>query len=322
MSEMIRMPFEGIGSFFGAVLLDSDEKAQDFQIVFMGVPYDMGTTNRPGARFGPRAIRDASQLYTYYASSGIATVNPEKSYEGLWDINNKKNILLGAKICDAGDVFIIPAAVEKSFHNITDAASLLLSKKVFPVFIGGDHSITYPILQAYSHYKNIHIIHFDTHIDTWKNVGGAELGHGSSLYHAQELKNVKTITHIGLHGFLNDEDRYSDALTKGHTIITADDIHCGRKVDFDKILPHKDNYYLTIDIDVCDPAYAPGTGTPEFGGLTAIQLFNMLPKVCKNRKFIGMDLVEVCPPYDHGQITAILASQILLVALGSIFPQK
>jgi len=318
MTFQIRMPFEGIASFLGTPLIDNTEKLLEMQVAFAGIPYDMGTTNRAGARLGPRAIRDASQFYTYFKTSGLATVSPDKAYEGLWDINRKKPVLVGTRIGDVGDVCVIPANVQKSFDKIEETAAWLIKNKVFPVFVGGDHSITYPLLKACSNTGTIHVIHFDTHIDTWENVGGAEMGHGSPLFLAQKSGTIKTITHIGLHGFLNDEDRYTDAIEKGHTIITADDIHDRKNIDYNVVLPKDDVYYLTFDIDVCDPAYAPGTGTPEFGGLSPVQIFNLIDTICTGRRFIGMDLVEVNPLYDHSQITAILAVQIILKILNSI----
>lgn len=314
MREYIRMPYAGINTFLGVPLIGDLDNLLGNEIIILGVPYDMGTTYRSGTRFGPNAIRAASSLYTYHKSSLSNTTMEKSGMQNLWDINKKRYVLKDAKICDAGDVSIIPADPIKSFDNITEAAKKIISKKAFPVFLGGDHSITYPILRAFSDYENIHVIHFDTHIDTWENVGQAELGHGSPLFLAQKLLYVKTITHIGLHGFLNDEDRYVEALEKGHHILTASDIH-SNNFNLSEILPNDDIYYLTFDIDVFDPAYAPGTGTPESGGLFPMQVFNLLEMICQNRKFIGMDLVEVSPPYDFANITALLATHTIITFL-------
>ena len=314
MQEYIRMPYAGINTFLGSPLIDDLDKIKDGEIIILGVPYDMGTTYRSGARFGPNAIRSASSLYTYHKSSLSNTTMKESGMQNLWDINKKNYVLKDAKVYDVGDVSIIPANPLKSFDNITESAKKIINKKAFPVFLGGDHSITYPILRAFSNYENIHIIHFDTHIDTWENVGQAELGHGSPLFLAQKLHHIKTITHIGLHGFLNDEDRYAEATQKGHHIITASDVF-SNNFNLSKILPNNDMYYITFDIDVFDPAYAPGTGTPESGGLSPMQVFNLLEIICQNRKFIGMDLVEVSPPYDFANITALLATHTIITFL-------
>lgn len=319
MNSYVRMPFEGIATFFGVPLLKDIEDLKENNVAIVGIPYDMGTTNKSGTRLAPRTIREASLLYTYNSAGIFSIYNSNKEFQGLWDINKKKYILKGLIMYDLGDISIVPANVEKSFKNIKEAVSLIIVKKAFPVFLGGDHSITYPILQAYENVENIHIIHFDTHIDTWENVGQAELGHGSPFFLAQNLKNIKRITHIGLHGFLNDEDRYIDAINKGHNVITAEEIHYKMEgINWKKLLPEEDNYYLSIDIDVCDPAYAPATGTAEFGGLTPVQLFEIINKICTLRKFIGMDLVEVCPLLDHSNITSLLACQIIISVLSAI----
>jgi len=318
MQEYVRLPFSGICTFLGAPIVKDIDSIDTNEIIILGVPYDMGTTYRSGTRFGPQSIRTASLIYTYHKSSLFDTTLEQNKFIGFWDINRKKFVLKNAKISDAGDVSIIPANPIKSFENITKAAEIIVNKGAFPVFIGGDHSITYPILKAYSNFNNIHIIHFDTHIDTWENVGHAELGHGSPLFLAQNLPFVKCITHIGLHGFLNDEDRYIEAIQKKHNVITAADIHLNKHIDFDEILPKNMLYYLSFDIDVCDPAFAPGTGTPECGGLLPFQVFSLLELIAKNRKFIGMDLVEVSPPFDHANITSLLATQIIITFLDAI----
>lgn len=323
MNSYIRMPFEGIATFLGIPVLENIEELKENNIAIVGIPYDMGTTFKSGSRLAPRAIREASLIYTYHNSSLFQTFSTNMRYQGLWDINKKKYLLKNLIMYDLGDVAIVAANIEKSFDNIRKAINYILSKKAFPVCIGGDHSITYPILQAYESYDTIHIIHFDTHIDTWQNVGQAELGHGSPLFLAQNLNHIKKITHIGLHGFLNDEDRYIDAFNKNHNIITAEEIHYKKdSIDWDKLLPQEDNYYLTIDIDICDPCFAPGTGTAEFGGLTPIQLFEILNEICRKRKFIGMDLVEVSPPLDHSNITSLLACQIIIIALSCIMEKE
>ncbi len=321
MNEYVRMPYSGIGTFLGVPIIYNLDEIKEGEVIFIGIPYDMGTTYRSGTRFGPNAIRNASLLYTYHKSLLFNTTHRKENQLSLWDINRKKFILKDVQIRDAGDISIVPADISKSFENITEAVKKIIDKRALPVFVGGDHSITYPILRAFCNYENIHIIHFDTHIDTWENVGQAELGHGSPLFHIQQMPNIKTITHIGLHGFLNDEDRYIDAIKRGHNIITADNIHNNR-IDLLKHLPMDELYYLSFDIDVFDPAYAPGTGTAEFGGLTPMQVFSLLEIICKGKKFIGMDLVEVSPPYDHANMTSLLAAQVIIIFVDIVAGKK
>lgn len=284
------LSFGGAASFFRAPY-QTDLAGVD--VAVSGVPLDIATTNRPGARLGPRAIRNASLSLAW-----------ERPWP--WRVDP----LAALRVVDYGDCAPVNdhlqdvAHIERHVTHIIEsgAASLLL---------GGDHFIAYPSLRAHAvAYGTISLIHFDAHTDTWLP-SGKDINHGTMFYHAahENIVNPATSTQIGIRTVNED--------TLGFNIISAADVHqtTGSIIAAQIRERVKDTpVYITFDIDCLDPAFAPGTGTPVPGGLSTFQALNIIREL-RGINLIGMDVVEVAPAYDHAEITALAAAQIAIELL-------
>ncbi len=322
MHPYMRMPFTGIVSFLGSPVYRDDTDLEWADIVCVGIPYDMATTNKTGAREGPRAIREATMLYTYHACGSFAGDGQRKPFPGLYDIEEEKTILKDYNILDAGDIPILPSDPQESVRRITESVQKIFSSDVFPFFLGGDHAITFPILSAIPESAGpIHIIHFDTHLDVLEELDGARYTHGSPFRHALGLPVIEGITQIGIRGILNDEI-YHEEMKKRGTIITTYEIKFGTFETLLKKLPTGKRIYISIDIDVFDPSFAPGTGTPEPGGLTYWDVRRFLRYLLGKNECIGFDIVEVAPGLDPTGRTAHLAGRLAIDILGYIKGNK
>ena len=288
-------PFMGIPSF---MRLPVSRELNGVDVAILGVPFDSGTSYRTGARFGPRKIREASLM--------------------IWGHNSTLNIspLKKLSIVDYGDVSVIPTSIEHTMTAITDTASGIIISGTTLITLGGDHSIALPLLRAHAKkYGPVSLIHIDAHIDTWESEFEAvPYSHGTPFRHAlrEGLVRKDEYVQIGIRGPLSGEDDYADAVALGARTIT---IHEVMEKGIAEILKEvhermRGPVYVTVDIDSADPAFAPGTGTPEVGGLTSYQLLQIV-RGLHSLNLIGFDLVEVSPPFDHGDITAILAANIV-----------
>ncbi len=299
------MPFAGIATFAGYPLWQPD---QDMDSVVLGVPYDEGVTYRPGARFGPRAVRDASMFYTY-----------EGEDYRFYDADRRKWILSGKKIADAGDVAIEPLSLEKNWKLVTKTVKSILDSNSMPAVIGGDHSITYPVVKAFEG-KKFHYVHFDTHIDCDRDFNSMYT-HGNPVLNIMKEKLAQSITFLGVRGLTNAGQDIPWAEEQGATIITARELRnklLKQELDFFK----EGDYYISLDIDFFDPSAAPGTGTPEPGGLFFPEFSDVIHLISGRGNIIGFDVVEVSPFLDgKGDVTAHLAArcaiEIMSAALDS-----
>jgi agmatinase len=283
------------------------KELENVNAALVGVPFDQGTTNRPGTRYGPRAIRMASQNYGIY-------FHLEK---GTFDLEHRKHVLQGVKFIDYGDVPILPTHTRSNMHMIHDTFKNIIDKDVFPVAFGGDHSITFPIIDAFE--VPLDIVHFDTHLDFLDNVANVKFSHSNPIKRASELENVDNITQIGIRGFTDSESNYEESVKYGSQIITAEEVlKNGTGLILDQI-PSSDNIYVTLDIDVLDPSIAPGTGTPEPGGLSYLQMRELITALPKKHNIIGFDLVEVNPLFDPADITSQVAARLAFDFLGAVF---
>jgi len=287
----------------------SSQDLEGVDAAVIGVPLDMGVTNRPGARFGPRAIRIASQLYG-------EVYEPEM---GLYDIELGKHLLRGAKVVDYGDVSIVPSLHEPNMDRITEAFLDIVSRGVLPVTLGGDHSIVFPILRAFGN-TPLDVVHFDTHLDFMDDIEGMGLKytHANPIKRASELEHVHGITQVGMRGLEVPKIDHREALDYGCRVITTREVMENGAAWVLEQVPPAENLYVTIDIDVLDPSVAPGTGTPEPGGFSYNQLKEMLVGLPAKGRIVGFDVVEVCPPYDLSEITALAAARLALDLLGAI----
>ena len=294
-------PFVGIATFAGYPLWQAEQKAD---AVFLGVPYDEGTTYRPGARFGPRAIRDASMLYSY---------QPQE--ERFYDADRRKWVLSGKVVADAGDVEIEPVNLQKNWSAITRAVRSILQAGAVPAVVGGDHSITHPVLAAFEG-KKFHYVHFDTHLDC--DLSDNRRTHGSPVVHVVESGLVRSTTLLGVRGLVNSYEEFTWLQERGTTIITARELRALVQRQPASSPFKAGNYYLSVDIDFFDPSVAPGTGTIEPGGLFFHEFSDIVHLIAEEGTIIGFDVVEVSPMLGgQNAITEHLAARCVLELLSA-----
>ena len=299
-----KFPYSGIPTFYK---LQHTTELKNVDVALVGIPFDQGTTNRSGTRFGPRAIRIASQNYGIYMHTD----------EGAYDLEQKKHILHDVNLIDYGDVPILPTSTATNMRMIHDTFKKIIESDVFPVGFGGDHSITFPILEAFD--VDFDIVHFDTHLDFTDTVADVKFSHASPIKRASSLKTVNAITQVGIRGFTDRRANYDEAMKYGSKIITASNIfENGIKWTLEEI-KEAENIYVTIDIDALDISVVPGTGTPEPGGLNYLQMRELLQNLPNKGNIIGFDIVEVNPLYDAGNMTSQVASRLGIDFLGAIY---
>lgn len=300
------LPFTGIATFAGYPLWDA---TQDVDAVFLGIPYDEGTTYRPGTRFGPRAIRDASMFYSYEGVEGR-----------YYDTDRRKWILKGKQIVDGGDVAIEPLCLENNWKVITNTVTSILDAGAVPAVVGGDHSITYPIVSALKGRK-IHYVHFDTHVDC-DRISYSTFTHGSPVLMIIEQELAQSVTILGVRGLTNSGQDVSWIEKKGANTLTARELRRWL-VNPDPLFFEEGDYYISLDIDFFDPSLAPGTGTPEPGGLFFEHFSDILHIIAERGKIIGFDVVEVNPFLDgRGDVTAHLGARCVLEFLSCALEKK
>ena len=299
----------GFTSFYGAPIVeDMDDWNAD--VGFAGVPFDAGTNDRPGARFGPAAIRDASARY-----------HPSEEWSGYIDAERGVRILQDVSMADVGDVDVRTVDLLDNFDIITEAARLVRRSCRVPVFVGGDHAITFPIVRAFAD-TPLTLVQFDAHQDYTDEKYGVRYSHDNHMRRSSELPHVKQIVNIGLRGVLERFEPYEAAERDGVVIVPAERIVRQGVVAALDALPVGGPAYVTIDIDVLDPAGAPGTGYPEPGGINYYQLKEALLLVAQRYDIVGFDMTEVDPVYDAAAVTARIAAKLILDLLGAIFARR
>ncbi|MDP9842656.1 agmatinase [Streptosporangium lutulentum] len=286
--------FAGPATFARLPRLDEVGRAD---VVVAGVPFDSGVSYRPGARFGPSAVREASRLLRPY--------NP-----GL-DVSPFERL----QVADAGDIACNPFNIDEAVETIEHAAAGLLKTGTRLVTIGGDHTIALPLLRAVSAaHGPVALLHFDAHLDTWDTYFGAAYTHGTPFRRAVEegVVDTEALCHVGIRGPLYGKRDLEEDRRLRFGILTSSDV-MRRGVDevVDALRQRVADrpVYISIDIDVLDPAHAPGTGTPEAGGLTSRELLEILRGLA-GVNLVGADVVEVAPAYDHAEITSVAASHL------------
>ena len=266
-------------------------------IAVVGVPFDSGVSYRPGARFGPSHIREASRLLRPY--------NPAQNVEPF----------SSQQIADAGDISANPFDILEAVDQIEKGATELSSGNTRLVTLGGDHTIALPLLRVVGKkYGPVAVLHFDAHLDTWDTYFGAPITHGTPFRRASEegLIDLTASMHVGTRGPLYGPEDLRDDARLGFAIISSPEIETeGLPRAIERMLARLGDrpVYISVDVDVLDPAHAPGTGTPEAGGMTSRELLAMI-RALRSVNLVGADIVEVAPAYDHAQLTAIAASHI------------
>ena len=306
-SGRLNLPFVGI-STFGKRPYVEDWNTINADVAVMGAPYDFGTQWRSGARFGPRAVREASTLFSF-------------GHAGAYDHEDDATYLAGdVRIVDIGDADIIHTKTEESHANIEFGVRKILAAGALPVVIGGDHSINIPCINAFSDQNPIHIVQIDAHLDFVDERHGVTQGHGNPMRRAIEKPWVSGMTQLGIRNVSSTaKEGYDDARNRGSDILSVRQV---RQLGVDGVLkriPKGARYYVTIDIDAFCPSIAPGTGTPSHGGFLYYDVIEILQGLAKRGQVAGIDLVEVAPAYDPSDSTQILAAQVLLNFIGFIF---
>ncbi|XP_068215078.1 agmatinase, mitochondrial-like [Palaemon carinicauda] len=295
----IKMPRPGgIASF---MRLPIQEGTEGLDACFVGVPLDTGTSNRSGARYGPRQLRCESPLRPFNQGTGV-------------------NPFLSLNVADVGDVWLKLFDLPEACKNIRDQYRTLIKDGCIPLTMGGDHTISYPILQAIAEkYGPVGLIHVDAHPDLQDEVLGSPIGHGTPFKRAYDegLLDCSRVIQIGLRGTGYSPDDCDIGRSLGFRVVDA--YQCWHK----SLTPLMEEVrqqmgdgpvYLSFDIDAIDPGFCPGTGTPEMGGLTPIQALEIV-RGCKGVNLVGCDLVEVSPPYDFQGTTATTGAHLLFEML-------
>jgi agmatinase len=301
-------------SFFRAPLCANlDEVSAD--VAFIGMPFDQGTLGRPGARYGPDAIRDAPRAYSYSDPFGR-----QQEAEGFFNIEAGEELLRGVTMADCGNITTIPSNVHRNFDKLTQAVEKVVERGSFPVVVGGDHAITYPVVRGLSQFAPLNIVHFDAHLDYSHDYQGELFTHGSPIRRCRELSFVNHITSVGIRTARRQP--YEDSQRDGSLIITTGQFRQLGPTGVVAQIPRGESLYITLDIDVMDPSQAPGTGTPEIGGLFYQEMRECLVALVAQSNLIGFDLVEVAPPYDSSELTSQLGAAFIIDILAARFPSR
>jgi agmatinase len=278
-------------------LLPRRDEVGHCDVAVVGVPFDSGTSYRPGARFGPSAVRQGSRL-----------LRP-------WHTALEVAPLTAQQVADAGDIACNPFDIKEAVDQIEAGAAALHEDADHLLAIGGDHTIAYPLLRvARRRFGPVALVHFDAHLDTWQTYFGAPITHGTPFRRAAEegLFLDDHSMHVGIRGPVYARSDLEEDAELGFRIVHAMDLErAGVDGVVDRIRERIGDapLYISIDIDVLDPAHAPGTGTPEAGGLTSRELLGILRGLA-GAPLAGADVVEVSPAYDHAEITAVAASHV------------
>ena len=279
-------------------------------VAVLGIPFDSGTSYRPGARFGPQAIRQASR-------------HLRTNFHPQYDTEPFKTI----QVADAGDVACNPYNIEEAIAQIEQTADEIYQQVPSILSLGGDHTIAVPLLRSINKQVGpVALVHFDAHLDTWDTYFGAPYTHGTPFRRAAEenLFIDDASMHVGIRGPLYSRDDLARDAELGFKVVHCDDLQ-QHGVDYvvqrirDRVGDHP--LYLSIDIDVLDPAHAPGTGTPEIAGITSRELVGIL-RGLQGLNLVAGDVVEVAPAYDHAEITSLAAATIAFEMINMIACRK
>lgn len=303
----LNLPFVGIATF-GKRPYVEDWSRIEADACILGAPFDFGTQWRSGARFGPRAVRDASTLFSF-GHAGAYDHEDDVSYLGP-----------EVRIVDLGDADIVHTDTETSHANIAFGVRRILEAGALPVVIGGDHSVNIPCIDAFAGRGPIHILQIDAHLDFVDERHGVRFGHGNPMRRAAEKDYVTGLTQVGIRNVSSTaREGYEDARRMGADILS---VRQARRLGPEAVIariPAGARVYVTIDIDAFCPSIAPGTGTPSHGGFLYYDVLEMLRALAHRHQVVGVDLVEVAPDYDQSGSTQILAAQLLLNFLGFVF---
>lgn len=307
-NKKLNLPLTGIPTFCKAPLREDWSNLQA-DVAVLGVPFDISVGERPGARFGPKAIRDASCVYALAGS-------------GFYDHEIDEYCMEEVSIVDCGDVNMSHMDGRRCLQNTYEAALEIISKNkdVLLVSLGGDHAVPIPLLRAFKSKGPFHVVQFDSHLDYVDERYGIREAHNNTMRRISELNYVTGMTAIGIHGISSTgRDDFAQARSRGFTIIGPREF---RRLGVENVLarlPKGGRFYVTIDVDALDISLAPGTGLPCPGGLDFYELVDTLRGIAARGEVVGFDFCEVAPIYDPAGITAQVAAAVIVDFIGAIF---
>ncbi|MDR4462995.1 MAG: agmatinase family protein [Nitrospira sp.] len=282
--------------------MEDVRKCGEYDVAILGAPFDGGTTYRSGTRFGPQGIRKVSALYGTY------------SFELGVDLRES------VSMCDLGDVFTIPANIEKTFDQVSKGVAHVYASGAFPVVLGGDHSLGFATVRGVAQHldgKKLGIIHFDRHVDT-QDTDLDERMHTTPWFHATNIPNVpaKNLVQIGIGGWQAPRPGVKSGRERQTTIMTVTDcvemgIENAAKQALEVAWDGVDAVWLSFDVDCLDAAFVPGTGWPEPGGFMPREVLKFLQIIADTKPLAGMEIVECSPPYDAAEITSLMATRVI-----------
>jgi agmatinase len=297
--------------------LDEPETYADADVVVVGAPFDGGTSHRPGTRFGPMAIRQTDYLPHDGSRPHLAL-----RVDALQDL----------RVLDAGDVEMYSGDVERSIAALEEAVHAVTAAGAVPLVLGGDHTIALPDATGVARhlgFGRVSMLHFDAHADTGHIEFGSLYGHGQPMRRLIESGALRgdRFLQIGLRGYWPPPETLAwmaEQRMRSYEMTEIGSRGLGTCLTeaFRIATDDCDGVFLSVDVDVCDPGHAPGTGTPEPGGLSARELLDSVRRICRELPVVGIDIVEVSPPYDHAEITAALANRVALEALSGMAARK
>lgn len=307
---VLNLPFTGICSF-SKFPICTDLSRLDADVAVIGVPYDMGTQWRSGARMGPRGIREASTLYSFGLGGSYDPERDEVYLDDRW------------RIVDCGDVDMVHGDTPQCLDNVRRAIRKIVARGAMPVVLGGDHAITAAVVEALDSVGDFVVVQIDAHLDFVDHRAGNRYGHGSPIRRASECPHVKGIAQLGIRGIGSSKrEDFEAARAWGSQILSVRDV---RRLGLEAVvsgLPDCGQYYVTIDIDGMDPALCPGTGTPSPGGFSYYEVQELLEGIARRGRVVGFDLVEVAPMYDLTGMTSQTAARLVLDFMGFVLKER
>ncbi|MBW2369070.1 MAG: arginase family protein [Deltaproteobacteria bacterium] len=298
-------------TFFGAPVCHNLDEL-NAQVGILGVPFDQGVNvpfEVPGGSQAPDVIRECSPTLFY-----------DMSEFGLFDPDDGKEYVKGVKMADCGNTVIVGNDFEGNFNRITESFRKIITSGALAVAVGGDHSITYPLVKAFDQYESLDIIQFDAHLDFGDELFGAKYTNNSGIKRVRELPFVDNITAIGIRHTVKEE--WDEAVAAGTRILTPRQIYKeGMTAAAERVIPESKYIYVTIDIDALDHSQAPGTTLAVPGGIDFEQMLEALKVICTKGRVVGFDITEVHPGHDLNKITTRLAAWIIARFIGYIFDQ-
>jgi agmatinase len=303
------LPHTGIATFCKAPYV-FEPKNVDANVAVLGVPFDGMVSMRPGCRQAPRALRDASARFGWLGEPAGSN--------GFYDIGSNTTHLAGVRFIDAGDVDVRLDA-DEARDRIAAHARSLLDRNVLLASIGGDHSVSFPLIAAFERYNPLTIVLLDAHLD-YRDVSiGMKFTNNSPFRRVHELPFVKRIVTIGVRGIKSTNREYQQSIEHGNSIVPMDHIHDHGVSETLQAIGELGNYYLSLDIDALDPSIAPGTESPEADGLSFRQAKQLIRGFREQGKLAGVDIVEINPYLDHAELTQHISVQLFLEAIASGF---